>query len=899
MRTEFVDRVEDLGVLRTAVRGLREGRGGAVVLEGRSGIGKSELLRHFAREAAEPGEGSVRVVSTSCRAHTGEGFPFGPIVNILSELSEPRSDRRSFQKLAKRASRGAAQAAPDLLATLVPALGPFMPAIRSAAEAAMRTGQIPGDSLQALQQAIALRVAEQMRTVARAHGRLVVIIDDVQFIDDSSLQVLDLLVQRLEGEPLVVVLSRTTGNPAASVRRDVVSELVTQWARLDLVQRHQVRRLPSNAVAELVGLRYEAAPPEFAAHLDEVTDGLPLFVQLCLDQWRPQDGARFALPETVAEVVRDQLGVLDEQDRRLLSYAAVQGTSFLTAVLARSAAVPHDEVLERLRLLAIHRTLIKPVARPDWAAAEATDAYGFDHLLLWDAVYQAQTEEQRRSGHERVALVLESIAHEYEQPPLGLRLELARHLELGAAPCAEACAKVRLDLARSAARGGLSFAEAELHCGLAIAAAQTMRSGRERDRLLVEAIEMLLSMTEVRWRGRRAEDDDSRDIDGLAARAAEAAVREGSPRLIAATTLLRGKTLLATEGVERALPKLAAAVELADGLDDPLRAFVARVEYGRQLGKRNLAAALEVLREAEAMYLSDPRLSGSDDFVLQHAHNLLEMQLAVNIFDDGHSEEALGRLLRCTDRLRAESVNLELPIAFNYLAQVQLALGRSADAERTLREALRLEEKRGGDSGWHAYNAALLALSLSAHRGGAGESVELIEQAWAETERTWLINLVPIVRNLLAEVLLRTARATAVGAEAEAEILSRADELARGTCIETLKSGMVRSRIAALSLRARIQLHAGRTTKAAHFARESVQLLDEVGTMPALRSEEVFYHAARALAADGDRDEALVLLERARDTVARKAAHIADPGLREGFLRDVPLNRRIEEDSAC
>jgi tetratricopeptide (TPR) repeat protein len=312
------------------------------------------------------------------------------------------------------------------------------------------------------------------------------------------------------------------------------------------------------------------------------------------------------------------------------------------------------------------------------------------------------------------------------------------------------------------------------------------------------------------------------------------------------------------------------------------------VEFGRHVSKRNLAEGLAALRAAELMYASVPELRQSDDPVLVFTRNVAEMQLGVTLFDSGYLEEALGRLGRCVDRLRGELLNANLPIAFNYLAQIQIAIGRSAEAEATLREALDFEERRGGDSGWHANNAALLALVLAPGSRNADEARALIESAWEETERTWLLNLVPLVRNLYADVLLALPHATA-------EDLDRAERLARETRRETEESGMTRSRIAALCLSARVHLRMGRSTQAADFARKAVAVLDQVGDMPALRTEEILYHAASVLWADGDTAEASALIDRASAAFERKAERIEDDSLRRAFTEDVPLNRWIRD----
>jgi hypothetical protein len=106
---------------------------------------------------------------------------------------------------------------------------------------------------------------------------------------------------------------------------------------------------------------------------------------------------------------------------------------------------------------------------------------------------------------------------------------------------------------------------------------------------------------------------------------------------------------------------------------------------------------------------------------------------------------------------------------------------------------------------------------------------------------------------------------------------------------------MIRSEIAAHSLRGRVLLRQGDTAAALDQARQAVRILDEVGDMPALRTEEVLYRSAVVQAAAGLRTEALALLERARREVARKADMITDDSLRDRFLTQVPLNSAIRD----
>ncbi|MFI9760736.1 AAA family ATPase [Streptomyces sp. NPDC051963] len=890
MRTGFVDRVEHMNELRSLRVDVTEGRGGrAVVVDGVSGMGKSALLRAFEAEAADADvPGACRVLSARCQPSIGSGLHYGAIVELLLQLAGDQEVKQPgrVRRFLSLTGQGVVRSAPEVLSAMVPGLGALFTLGKQVAEASLVSGSMPFDSLLPFQQGAAVQIVDVLLDLVRQGPPTVVLIDDIQHADPSSLLVLDRLLRRLPGERLGVVLSHTTDGAYADGPGSAVEDLLHDWAKGGLLRRRVLGGLPQDAVAELVRARHPDAPSTLPEQLSRLTAGHAVFVTLCLEEWRPGAGPGLELPRSLSRVVEDRLRLLTEPDRELLMIGAVQGETFLSRTVAEVKGAQHDHVMERLRLIAAQHRLILPTEPPDWARWDASDCYRFEHDALRGVVYEQQTLQQMRSRHARIAAALTSGP--VDEMPLERRLEIARHLRSGGAECLLASAEAHYGLARDAAMEGLSFAEAERHCEEVIKAVHDLPEHEEhRDRWLVQAVELLLSLTEVRWRGQHRPAGGP-DIDSLAAEAEAAARRCGTPEPAIRTTLLRGKTLLATQGLVPSLDKLRTAVELAEQHGDPVPLFVARVEYGRQISKRRLADGLAQLQEAERMYASDPRLGGTGDPVLQHARNLGEMQLGITLFDSGHLSEALARLSRCVQRLRDEPLKAELPIALNYLAQVRAGLGSYDDAEDVLREALDFEAGRGGDSGWHAYNAALLAHLLVQRPAGHGQALELIADAWAETERTWLANLVPIVRNLYAEILL-------LAADGPGELLDQADRLATATCVETRRSGMIRSEIAAHSLRGRILLRQGDTAAAQDQARQAVRILDEVGAMPALRTEEVLYHSAVVQAAGGMREEARTLLERARHEVARKADLVTEESQRDRFLTQVSLNKAIRE----
>ncbi|MFC8268687.1 AAA family ATPase [Streptomyces cinereoruber] len=885
MRTEFVDRVEHMAELRELAAGLFAGRGRALVLDSIAGMGKTSLLGAFSRLSAEdPGLRRLRLVGARCHPGIGPGLVYGPVVDLMLPLAKGVKQPGPVRQFLSFTRRGVVRTAPELLSAMVPGLGMAFTIGQEVTQASLATGSMPFDSLQPFQQGVALQIVEALVDLARSGDPILLTVDDVQHMDPSSMLVVDRLLHQLSDAPIGLVLSHTTDAVAGGGHAAMVEEMLQRWADDGVLTRRRLGGLPPDAVHELVRSTHPTAPAAYSEKLTRLTDGHAVFVRLCLDEWRPDAGDEVGLPPSLTRIVETRMGVLPAEDRELLAVAATQGPVFLSRVVAGALGARDEDVMERLRRIA-GTGLVELTSPPAWATEEESDCYRFQHGALWRVVYERQTPGQAWARHAAVARAL-TPERPRDDVPLPLRLEIAGHLRRGGPRCLAASAEAHAELARTAATEGLSFAEAERHCEEALRAVRALPAGdAARDRLLIQVTELLLSLTEVRWRGSSTPAGGT-DIDALAADAEAAAVRCGLPELRIRTALLRGKTLLATRGLVPSLTKLREAVDLAEEHGDPVALFVARVEYGRQVSKRRLSDGLAQLREAERLYATDPRLGDREDPVLQHARNLGEMQLGVSLFDSGDLGEALERLRRCTERLAGETLRAELPIALNYLAQVYTALGEEAEAEEVLRRALEFEAERGGDSGWHAYNAALLAQLLVRHPARGAEGVRLMEQAWAETERTWLANLVPIVRNLYAQILLEAA-------EPPADALERAGRLAVDTVLETRNSGMIRSEIAALSLRSRVLLAQGDRTEAEVSAREALRVLDEVGDMPALRTEEVLYRAAVVLRETGNHAEARSLLGRARAVIARKAESIPDERLREGFLRNVPLNRAV------
>jgi hypothetical protein len=158
-------------------------------------------------------------------------------------------------------------------------------------------------------------------------------------------------------------------------------------------------------------------------------------------------------------------------------------------------------------------------------------------------------------------------------------------------------------------------------------------------------------------------------------------------------------------------------------------------------------------------------------------------------------------------------------------------------------------------------------------------------QGWKESERTVIQILLPLVKNYYAELLMYPAYA--------GRDLVQADALLAGNIEESIAAGYHRSAVAGLSLRALLALTNDHLENAVDYSSRAVTLLQKMGTLPALRSEEIYFNHYQVLKAAGHDGEAGQCLDQAYATLQKKAASIKADAYRKSFLERVPLSRSI------
>src|SRR3954469_15915503 len=305
---------------------------------------------------------------------------------------------------------------------------------------------------------------------------VLIIYDDLHWIDPSSRELLDRTIEQIVGWPvLLLALFRPEFQPPWAGQPHVMTLTLS---RLD-------RRDTEAMVANVAG--DAALPSEIVAEIAERTDGVPLFIEeltkAVLEAGAQAPAALSAVPHPALSVpptlhasLMARLDRLGPTAREVAQAGAAIGREFSCAVVAATTVLPEPQLHEALDRLS-NAGLVFVRGTPPEAS------YLFKHALVQDAAYGSLLRDRRRSLHRRIAATLEERFPDVAQAQPAL---LAQHYS--AAGLADQAAVYWLKAAQQAsARSAMTEAAAQARKGveaLAGLADSTWRQQQELDLLL-------------------------------------------------------------------------------------------------------------------------------------------------------------------------------------------------------------------------------------------------------------------------------------------------------------------------------------------------------------------------------------------------------------------------------
>jgi len=379
----FVGRGNEYGMLIGLVARLTVGTGYTALIEGEPGIGKSRLLHEIADYAKAQG---LPVLTTNCY-EIERATPYQPVVDLVT---------RALDRLSADALNALAPVSLAELSALVPEISERVPGLP----------QLSNDFPEA-RQARLCRAVDQLLEAARDSRPAIFIVDDIQWADDASVQVMHYFARHASQRPVLMILAYRDEAVSSDER---FAQLIESLRREGSTRRVSLGRLDFSDTERLVEAfaNVNPAAPGLAERLHRETDGNPFFLMSILQalsegeselEPRP-DNESTLLPDALRAAVRARLAHVPKPMRPLLETAAVIGRRFEFDTLLEVTREPEEQLFDAVETL-VNRRLLRE--EPEGGV------YDFCHDKLREVVYTDIGGARRRQLHESVAETLERL----------------------------------------------------------------------------------------------------------------------------------------------------------------------------------------------------------------------------------------------------------------------------------------------------------------------------------------------------------------------------------------------------------------------------------------------------------------------------------------------------------
>ncbi len=385
----LIGRAADLTALHMLIDQAKRGMGQVALMSGEAGIGKSRLVAEGKTYALAQGfgllQGNCFPGDTSC--------PYAPLLDLLRTHFAGQSRTEIATEL-RPFAREFAQLIPDLV-HMLPESAPLPPLPLLEPEQEKR------------------RLFEALTrwfTGLATKQPVLLIIEDVHWSDDTSLEWLHYLARRCAAHPLLLLVTYRSDEVLSSL-----SHWLTQLDRERLTQEFLLARLSRSDLDGMLRAIFALSRSrqlELPDLLYTLTEGNPFFVEEILKSliaaggifyedgtWDRRPLNEMHIPRSLHDAVQQRTNELSESARQVLRLAAIAGRRFDFALLQQ--LTQHDEQ----QLL----TLMKELMAAQFVVEESEERFAFRHALTREDVYAELLVRERKKLHGTIAETMEQL----------------------------------------------------------------------------------------------------------------------------------------------------------------------------------------------------------------------------------------------------------------------------------------------------------------------------------------------------------------------------------------------------------------------------------------------------------------------------------------------------------
>jgi len=383
----LVGRTAHLASLDQLLARASSRRAQAALIAGEAGNGKSRLV---AEAKARASHQSFLILQGNC-FESDRALPYAPLIDLLRGFCAARSQADVARHLGSTASEFV-----KLLPELAPSLSDSTPAFS------------PEQEKHRL-----LHAFSQFFTRLAATQRLLIVIEDLHWSDDESLEALLNIIRRASAQPILFALTYRSDEITPALNR-FLAGLDRERFATELT----LARLAPVEVDVMLRAIFELQRPvqaEFLNAICALTEGNPFFIEEILKsliasgdifyaegRWDRKPLNELRIPRTVQVAVQRRADGLSPAARQLLGLAAVAGRRFDFALLQKLTQRDEAGLVQ----------LVKELIAAQLVVEESAETFVFRHALTQQAVRADMLARERRALHRTIAEALETASPE-------------------------------------------------------------------------------------------------------------------------------------------------------------------------------------------------------------------------------------------------------------------------------------------------------------------------------------------------------------------------------------------------------------------------------------------------------------------------------------------------------
>jgi len=419
----FVGREPELNRLEGFLQQAIDGAGLVVFVTGEPGIGKTSLSDEFLRRARARYPGLL-VSRGRCVEQYGTGEAYLPFLDAIGRLL----DGPGRERLA------------SVMRTYAPTWCTQLPAAFASTGALERLQQ---ETIGATKERMMREMGDALGMFATS-SPIALLLEDLHWADPSSVDLLRHLCQRISSQHLLIAGTfrpediERSNHPLKSLKAEMQSHHLCEEVSLGALGREHIAEYLNATFAP------NDFPSELASLIHDKTEGHPLFAANLLQylgergdiakantHWslvRPLAELDLEAPESVRSMIGKKIDALGQEERRTLQYASVEGTEFLSTVVAGLLGIDEVDLEERLAHLEKTHRLIETRGEEELPDKSLVTRYRFSHALYQNFLYGDLVNKRRIMLHRQAG---ERLASHYGKRAPQIATQLALHFERG------------------------------------------------------------------------------------------------------------------------------------------------------------------------------------------------------------------------------------------------------------------------------------------------------------------------------------------------------------------------------------------------------------------------------------------------------------------------------------